>query len=286
MYKTNLPFETIENDQLRLDYLTTVGPRILGLYLKGMEGNLLAETPEAHWPTPHGEYYLHGGHRLWTAPEDLYTMCPEEGVEVLQKDSHITLHGSVEASGVQKDIEIELRENTVHLLHRVTWHGGQPVTLAPWALTQARLGGMAILPHARGGGRLPDRNMVLWPYSQLKDDRLDLHDDLILVHAYKTGKPFKIGTFTSKDWIAYTLGNALFLKRFKQEGAGDFPDRGCNLEAYVGDTFIELETLGALTLLSPGDSLTHEETWELTAGEYPPTLEKAREIDAYYSLTS
>ena len=286
MYKTNLPFETIENDQLRLDYLTTVGPRILGLYLKGVEGNLLAETPEAHWPTPHGEYYLHGGHRLWTAPEDLYTMCPEHGVRISNEGEQVHITGPVELSGVQKEMTIRLDDNKVHIGHRITWHGDRPATFAPWALTQARLGGLAILPLSRIEGRLPDRNAVFWPYSAFNDERLELHNDLVLVHGRWTGVPFKIGTLTTKGWMAYALENVLFVKYFSAHIDGSFPDRSCNVETYVGETFIELETLGTLTELGPGDSMTHEETWELTAGEYPATLEKAREIDARYSLTS
>lgn len=286
MYSTGLSFETLENDHLRLDYLTDLGPRIIGLYLQGVDENLLAITPEAHWPTPHGEYYLHGGHRLWTAPEDLYTMCPEHGVVITRKEKRIQITGPVELSGLQKEMTITLDDNRVHIRHRVTWHGEHPVTLAPWALTQARLGGMAILPLSRMEGRLPDRNVVLWPYSSFDDQRLELHDDLILVHGRWTGGPFKVGTLTPKGWMAYALENVLFVKHFSANIDGPFPDRSCNLETYVGETFIELETLGTLTELSPGGSMTHEETWELTAGEFPATLEKAREIHARYSQTS
>lgn len=286
MYNSDLTFETLENDRLRLDYLTNIGPRVIGLYLKGIEGNLLAETPEAHWPTPHGEYYLHGGHRLWTAPEDLYTMCPEHGVRISHEGEQVHITGPVELSGLQKEMTIGLDDNRVHILHRVTWHGERPATFAPWALTQARLGGMAVLPLSRMEGRLPDRNVVLWPYSAFGDERLELHDDLVLVHGRWTGAPFKVGTLTTKGWMAYALENALIVKHFQPHTDGSFPDRSCNVETYVGETFIELETLGTLTELNPGDSMTHEETWELTAGEFPATLEKAREIDARYSLTS
>ena len=286
MYSSNLAFDTIENDRLRLDYLTNVGPRIIGLYLKGIEGNLLAETPEAHWPTPHGEYYLHGGHRLWTAPEDLYTMCPELGARISQEGEQVHITGPVELSGLQKEMTIRLDDKRVHIQHHVTWHGEGPATFAPWALTQARLGGVAILPFSRLDGRLPDRNVVLWPYSAFRDERLELHDDLVLVHGRWTGRPFKVGTLTTKGWMAYALENVLFVKHFPPHIDGSFPDRSCNVETYVGETFIELETLGTLTELKPGDSMTHEETWELTAGEFPATLEKAREIDARYSLTS
>ena len=33
------------------------------------------------------------------------------------------------------------------------------------------------------------------------------------------------------------------------------------VESYVWDAYLELETLGKLTLLNPGESLTFDETW-------------------------
>ena len=48
----------------------TAGPRIVRLGLAGSDRNLLAETPDLGWETPHGRYELFGGHRLWFAPED------------------------------------------------------------------------------------------------------------------------------------------------------------------------------------------------------------------------
>lgn len=283
MHPSNLPFASIQNESLRLDYLTSLGPRIVGLYVNGVSGNLLAETPEMHWPTPHGEYYLHGGHRLWTAPEDPFYTCPEENVEVIKQGDTVSLRGPVDASGLQKEITIKLENNRVHLSHRVTWHGKKPVTFAAWAITQLRLGGMAILPLSRVDGLLPDRNFILWPYSELKDQRLELHDDLILLHGRGKGKPFKIGNFNPKGWIACTLGEALFIKRFTPHKEQHFPDMGCNVEAYVGDSSVELETLGALIPVNPGASILHEETWEIIAGEFPATLECARQINEQLS---
>lgn len=51
MSESKLPSAFVENELLRLEYLTTTGPRIIGLYAKSVEGNLLAEMP-------HGEFYL------------------------------------------------------------------------------------------------------------------------------------------------------------------------------------------------------------------------------------
>ena len=167
-----LPFASIENEFLRLDYLTTTGPRIVGLYANGVEGNLLAETPDAHWPTPHGEFYLRGGHRLWIAPENLFYVCPEDNLSVVEEKDKVILRSPVDAAGLEKEISFRLDENCVHLTHRITWHGEEPIEFAPWGITQLRTGGMAVLPLASSEGLMPDRNLVFWPYSQIRDEAI------------------------------------------------------------------------------------------------------------------
>jgi len=280
-----LPFASIQNDFLRLDYLTTTGPRIVGLYAVGAQGNLLAETPDVHWSTPHGEYYLRGGHRLWTAPEDPYYTCPEDGLSVVKDGDKVILKSLVDKSGLEKEIAIQLDGNCVHLEHRVTWHGSEPIELAPWTITQLRLGGMAILPLPDTDGLLPNRNLVLWPYTQLQDERLELHDDVILLHGAGSEQACKIGNRNSHGWVACLLGKALFVKRFTINASGAYPDLGCNVEAYVKDTCIELETLGSITTLKSGDSVSHAESWQVITGPYPTTLETAHKVNKQLSYS-
>ena len=281
-----LPSASIENEYLRLEYLTTSGPRIIGLHAHGIEGNLFAETPHLHWPTPHGEYYLRGGHRLWTAPEDPFYTCPEDGVSVIEEDGRVVLRSGIDASGLEKEISFHLDENCVHLTHRITWHGEEAMKLAPWGITQLPLGGMAILPQSVSDGLQPDRNLVFWPYSQIHDERLELQDDLIVIHARASERAFKIGNLNRHGWIACTLGGALFVKRFTPAKSLHYHDMGCNAEAYIKDAYIELETLGPVVKLNPTESVTHKETWEVFADrEYPGTLETARAISARLSST-
>ena len=215
-----LPFASLENEFLRLDYLTTTGPRIIGLYAKGVEGNLFAETPDVHWPVPHGEFYLRGGHRLWKAPENSFFNCPEEGVTVIAGDS-VILRSPVDVSGLEKEIEFRLDGNRVHLSHRITWHGDAPLELAPWTITQLRLNSLGILPleGVAGTDSAPNRSIVVWPYTSLKDKRLELHDDLFLVHGCADQKVLKVGGYNRFGWPAYTLEKALFIKHFL---VGDF----------------------------------------------------------------
>lgn len=284
MTASPLPFASIENEFLRVAYLTSTGPRVIGLHAKGVEGNLLAETPDAHWSTPHGEFYLRGGHRLWTAPEDPFYTCPEGHVKVINENDEVTLRGDVDASGLEKEISFRLVENRVLLTHRITWHGKGSIELAPWTITQLRSGGMAILPQSDSGGLLPNRNLVFWPYSHVNDERLELHDDLILIHGHAAERAFKVGHYNSHGWAACLLGAALFVKRFSVDPMGRYPDMGCNIEAYVNDACTELETLGPLARLKARESVTYKETWEVNIGEYSTTLEDARIIGRQLSV--
>ena len=285
MSESKLPSAFIENEFLRVEYLTTTGPRIIGLYARGATGNLFAETPDVHWTVPHGEFYLRGGHRLWKAPEDSFFNCPEEGVTVIEGDG-VILRSPVDASGLEKEIAFRLDDNRVYLSHHITWHGESPLELAPWTITQLRLTSLGILPlkGVAGSDSAPNRSIVIWPYASLKDERLELHDDYVLVHGKPRDVSLKVGGYNSHGWLACALGDALFVKRFAVE-EGMFPDMNCNVESYVKDVCIELELLGTMRTLEKGESVTLEETWEVIIGEFPPTLETARIIGGLVQVT-
>jgi len=283
MSESRLQFKSIENEYLRVEYLTTTGPRITGLYAKGVEGNLFAETPDVHWTVPHGEFYLRGGHRLWKAPEDSFFNCPEEDLTVIE-GADVTLRSPVDVSGLEKEIAFRLDGNRVHLSHRITWHGDSPLELAPWTITQLRLDSLGILPMQgiAGSASAPNRSIVIWPYTSLKDERLELHDDFILVHGKPRDVSLKVGGLNTHGWMACALGDALFVKRFTVED-GMFPDMNCNMESYVKDVCIELELLSTLRTLEKGETAVMDETWEVIVGEFPANLETARIIGGLLS---
>ena len=267
MSETKFPSTFIENEFLRLEYLTSVGPRIIGLYSKQADIELLAPSFEKHWTTPHGEYYLYGGHRIWKAPEDSFYNCPEDNVSVAKDKDRVTLRNAVDASGLQKEISFSLDENRVLLTHRLIWHGAEPIELAPWTITQVPLGGVAVLPQSSAReGSAPTRNLAVFPYASLTDPRLELHDDLFLVHGSADPDAFKIGGYNPFGWAAYLMEKVLFIKRFPVSDFRMLPDMGSNVEVYVRDEYLEVETLGKLTWLNPGEAVTFEETWEVIPG--------------------
>jgi hypothetical protein len=267
----NLPSDSIENDLLYLEYLTEAGPRIVRLIYKPANINLLAEAPGAKLKSPHGEYSMHGGHRFWAAPESPeFTYIPDDsGLTVEKGNQAVCLVGAVEAAtGLQKMIDVRLAENTtsVELQHTLTNKGSKPVACALWTLTMLPAGGLATMPlrGEPGSKFLPDRQISFWPYTRFNDPRLDLMEDELQVEASYDPKIFKVGARCPRGWITYFRQGITFKKQFPFDGDAHYSDMGCNAEIYTDGVNIELESLGGLVQLPPGDSIHQTETWEIS----------------------
>lgn len=266
--------QTLKNDFLKIEYLKD-SLRIMGLMPAG-KANLLAEIGD--FPpisTPYGDFHFYGGHRLWHAPEALpRTYIPDAGeLKINDLPEGVSLETPTEpGTGIRKRIEIRLANDkpSATLTHTLINDGLWPVELAPWAITQFRLGGTVILPmrveNADPAGLLPNRQFSLWPYAQITDPRLKLGDEFILFKADALLPPFKIGYFNPHGWLAYWLDGVLFRKSFEAHSGLTHPDNNCNAEMYCNDKFVELESVGPLKKLSPGEAVSHVETWEVYEG--------------------
>lgn len=261
----------LKNDFLQVEYLTNP-LRIVGLQPVGKH-NLLADlSNDPPIPTPYGDFHFHGGHRLWHAPEAMpRTYIPDrEGAAVSEIPKGVRIEMPAEPwTHIAKSIEIQLNHDQPQIIlrHELRNDGPWSVEFAAWALTMFRLGGVAIFPLPQGNvdeaGLLANRHLSLWPYTRLDDPRLTLRDDFLLVHATPSLPPLKMGYFNPHGWMAYWLEDVLFVKRYDAHSNVPYPDHGCNSESYCNDRFIELESLGPLNLLAPGQTVLHTEIWEI-----------------------
>jgi hypothetical protein len=264
-----LPTLQLANNHLQLEYLLEAGPRIVRLMRAGSNENLFAETPDVSWPTPDGDYYLRGGHRLWHAPEaPVRSDEPDNrGLSIARHGHAVRLTQPIEAAtGLRKSIEIELAADApcVTVRHLIENDGSSAIDLAPWAITMLPLGGFALIPQHRATDHavLPDRHVVAWPYTRWHDARLCLNDDYLVVNAQADEQPCKIGCL-STGWIGYLRNDIFFVKRFEPQLDRLHPDRDCNVEVYSNHRFIEIETLAPLVNLAPGQTTEHVETWHI-----------------------
>jgi hypothetical protein len=271
----SLPTARLENDYLTLDYLANCGPRIVRLVPRRLGQNLLAETPDAQLLSPYGPLRLWGGHRLWHAPETAArTYIPDDGGLTMgplpdtPAGLGVVLGYQEPHSGIHKEMRLRLAPDAarVEIVHRLTNTGLWPVELAPWAITQMRTGGTAILPTqaaADAEGLLPNRLVALWPYTRWNDPRLRLDEEAITVDVRPIAQPFKIGHMNHAGWLEYHTDGVVFRKRWTPQPDRPHVDFGCNAEVYTNDKHIELETLGPLVRLAVGEMVEHVEVWEV-----------------------
>src|SRR5690349_7083654 len=208
----------LKNEFLQIEYLTN-SLRLVALTPTG-KTNLFADLGDLPpIPTPYGEFIFHGGHRLWHSPEAMpRTYIPDTGeLTITDQPQGVILEAQTEAgTGIRKRIEIELIADraSVRLTHTLINAGLWTVELAPWAITQFRLGGTVVLPmpvgNADPAGLLANRQFSIWPYTRINDPRLKLDDKFVLFKADALLPPFKIGYFNSHGWIAYWLDGILF----------------------------------------------------------------------------
>lgn len=259
----------LANAAVAVEVATGFGPRLTSF--RRVDGrNVLASLPDAslEW-RPGRPYRLRGGHRLWIAPEVRdKTYVPDDApVDVAEADGAVTVARAASAdTPFSKSIEVQLEPVTseVTVTHRVHNEGRQPVVVAPWAITMLRPDGTVLLPLREGepDGLQGDRNIVVWPYTRIRDPGIEIDDEAIVVRPNRQ-EPTKIGTSGQVGWGAYVVDGTVFMKSADFDPAANYPDRGASLQCYARDTFCELETLGPLTSLAPGEVATHIERWSL-----------------------
>jgi hypothetical protein len=107
----------------------------------------------------------------------------------------------------------------------------------------------------------------MWAFSDLSDPRWTFTNKyMILRQDSRVATPTKLGHFNSKTWGAYWLAGELFVKRYDADPSKSYPDLGASYETFTNDLTLELETLGPLTRLEPGERLEHTERWSLHRG--------------------
>lgn len=279
----------IERDGLAATVTTAMGPRLLGVARAGGP-NLLAELPHVRIRIPGvADYPLLGGHRLWSTPEvpAVTYRADDAPVVVTRLPDGLDLQGAPDpVQGVAKRMRVTIAGGAIHLEHELRACGEAPIETAPWAITQVPPRGEAWLPLAMGdlhGKWLPNRALVLWPYSAVGDPRLVLGDDLVVVRGM-AGAPgrVKIGTQRTRGWIGWRDGGTLLLVETAEE-AGAFGDMGASLQCYSCGDFVELETLGPVVRLAPGETVVHRQRWRIVDVD---AAAPAREVIASLGLAS
>jgi len=287
----------ISNGEVELIAVADIGPRLLRYGFIGGK-NLLCITNETAGVVGGDEWNSFGGHRLWVAPETSDITYYQDNYEIDAKINGNTLlltspieilDDSLRKTMSQEDIdqkandpefrkklrfrkemEITMEDNgEITLMHRITNCGLKTYKLAPWVLTVMETGGICVSPNPKYAPHgpehwLPERALITWSYTDMVDPRLKLMKKYITIQQDKNNSvKFKLGLSYTQNWVAYALDEALFVKNLDYFEGAEYPDMGCSVEIFTNNEMMEVESIGPLVQLKPGDMTSHRERWKL-----------------------
>jgi len=264
----------IFNNEVEVIVTLEVGPRVLGYRHLPSGENVFAHFPKQLGKVDETEWCIRGGHRLWLAPEhpELSYHLDNQAVSWRRNDTtgEVLIDSVLESPHrIRKTLGLLLADNgsRVTARHLVTNEGSSPITVATWALSVMQPGGLEIIPQPALGEHprdlLPNRGMVLWPYTDLSDPRLTFGQKFWMLRQAEDYLPTKLGLAHREKWIGYVLNDSLYLKTFDHVAGANYPDGGCNFETFTNTEMLEIESLGPLVTLEPGQSTEHFEKWHV-----------------------
>jgi hypothetical protein len=281
----------LANGLVEVRVLTDIGPRIIDVRAAG-GANLFHVRDAEAGGRGEAKWIFRGGWRLWVAPErDETTYALDNSPCTVEKldASTVRVTGPAQpAAGIRKQIDVHLAEGDPHItvISRIRNIGDRPLTYAPWSLPVMRPGGRAFAPLDVGPLNVYDatRKLILWSYTRFADPRYRFGDRLVQIdHARVAAPPAgqtgrrddesKIGVDSAQGWLAYLTDGTLFMKRFPHDARAQYPDGGATIEIYSSKEFLELEHLGPLTTIAPGEEIVFPEDWWVFTGAAVPDAE-------------
>ncbi len=212
-----------------------------------------------------------GGHRLWLSPETYpETYLPDDR----KVDYTVTEFGAVfnplpdSEVGIQKTIEIKMDKDDANMQLKMSVKniGNESKEFSIWALSVCSTGGTLVLPtNTNDTGYLPNRAIVVWPYTDLTDDRIFFGKRYATVRQDVNAKtPVKLGFDLNKGTAYYVKNGEILCKNYDvNHPDAKYPDYASSFETYTNAKFLEFETLGELKEVAVGETSEHTECWSL-----------------------
>lgn len=243
------------------------GIRILHFGLAGMD-NVFCLAPGVKVRAGEAEWSAYGGHRLCLSPEEMpKTYFPDDlPISYEIKNDTVILTQPLDGwANIAKRLEFTISDNKANVLHSITNRNDHPIEFAVAAVSMMAPGGIEIIPFTGPDtGLTNNRNVSVWPYTDMNDSRVKwLKDHIVLTHDSSVKAPFKIGVDNKSGWAAYVNGQNVFIKRYRYIEEEKYPDNNVSYETYTCDYTTEMETLSPLKSVAPGESLEHTEEWSV-----------------------
>lgn len=257
-----------------------VGPRIIRFGFVGGQ-NIMCDNRNAFEPKEDEAFQSFfgkgkkwenlGGHRIWISPESY----PETYYPDLNPVKYeITESGAVfipdaeTENGVAKQLEIKMDPDdaNMYVTMRVTNISNTAQEFSIWGLTVSAVDGMLIIPmNDNDTGLLANRNISVWPYTNLADSRLHFGNRYVTLRQDTDAtQPLKLGFDLNQAETYYCLGEDIFRKSYETYHPHEkYPDNNCSFETYTCSDFTEVESLSPLKMVQQNETVSLTEHWSL-----------------------
>jgi hypothetical protein len=279
-YKDYGKVVSITNGVIEAYVTVDIGPRIIRFGYVGGQNILNDNRGKFGWKDDdayhaffgenrHWESF--GGYRVWVTPEgypETYTPDDRPVSFTVNPDSVVFTALPDDEVGILKTITIKMDPDDANMTvnARVQNISGKEKEFAVWVIAVCSAGGNLIIPmNTNDTGYLPNRNISVWPYTDLSDSRLRFGKKYVVVSqdVNATG-PAKLGFDLNNGTVHYVLGDDVFTKRYNaKHGELPYPDRNCSFETYTDDVMIEVESLSDVKKVANGGTNEITEFWSL-----------------------
>ena len=271
---------SITNGVIEAYVTIDVGPRIIRFGYVGGQ-NIMCDNRGAAAPKEDAEFEsffgegkkweILGGHRIWTSPESYpnsyYPDRDPVKYEITENGAIFTPNAERE-NGVQKQLEIKMDpdDTNMQVTMRVTNIAKSAQEFSIWGLTVSATGGTLIIPmNDNDTGLLANRNISVWPYTNLADSSLHFGNHYVTLRQdTNINQALKLGFDLNCAEAYYCIGDDIFRKSYETYHPSEkYPDNNCSFETYTCATFIEIESLSPLKTVQQNETVSLTEHWSL-----------------------
>lgn len=169
---------------------------------------------------------------------------------------------------IRRVIEIIFEENSskITVIHKILSLNAFDINIAICSNTIVRNGGIEVIPFGHGSKRdVPNKSLIFWPYSNLKDSRVYLGDKYVAMKVNENiYDRFRMGINTDLKYLLYYNNNEMFIKEFSViEGDYEYPNMGCRYESMITPNYLEMKVNSPIYSLSTNNYITHTEVWDI-----------------------
>jgi Domain of unknown function (DUF4380) len=178
---------------------------------------------------------------------------------------HLIMTGSENAASgasVEKDFSADDKSCSIALRYII--RAARPFAAAPWEITRVPRGGIAFFPEGEG------TRLAAGPLSPYTTITTATSPNTVWVDDSTRAAPVPAGGSKliadgADGWLAYAVGDVLFIKKFTDVPPASFAPGEGNIEIYPGSDYLELEVQGAYTHLAGGESMPWMVQWRAVA---------------------